>query len=172
MKEQQDNVIQFKSRRTGLIVKVAILIFAIGLVLLIVGGLQLRYLLFGGAGAIIGSQMGAGITINPIQSSVVEYDSRVTMLNLKNAQGQAEIKELPYYYSEVFLKVIPEKEFNFIQSQRNAASSDQTKSIPEQTQSAPTTNMVEEMKQLKELLDLGLITEDEFNLKRKQILKL
>ena len=34
MKEQQDNVIQFKSRRTGLIVKVAILIFAIGLVFL------------------------------------------------------------------------------------------------------------------------------------------
>ena len=132
----------------------------------IVGGL-----LFGGAGAIIGSQMGAGITINPVQSSVVEYDSRVTMLNLKNAQGQAEIRELPYYYSEVFLKVIPEKEFNFIQSQKNTESTDQTKRIPEQTQNAPV-NMVEEMKQLKELLDLGLITEDEFNLKRKQILKL
>ncbi|MDD6072332.1 MAG: FtsQ-type POTRA domain-containing protein [Clostridiales bacterium] len=34
MKEKQDNVIQFKSRRTGVIAKVVILVFVIGLVLL------------------------------------------------------------------------------------------------------------------------------------------
>ena len=34
MKEKQDNVIQFKSRRTGLIAKITILVLAIALVLL------------------------------------------------------------------------------------------------------------------------------------------
>lgn len=120
-------------------------------------------LLFGAAGAIIGSQ--AGVCVNPIKSEVIEFDSRRTLLNLKNAEGQVEIKELPYYYSEVFMKVIPEKEFNFIQANKNA---EQTTQI----QQASALNMVEEMKQLKELLDLNLITQEEFNSKRQQILKL
>lgn len=119
-------------------------------------------LLFGAAGAIIGSQ--AGVCMNPIKSEVIEFDSRRTLLNLKNAEGQVEIKELPYYYSEVFMKVIPEKEFNFIQANKNA---EQTTQIPQ----ASKLNMVEEMKQLKELLDLNLITQEEFDSKRQQILK-
>ena len=123
----------------------------------VIGGL-----LFGGAGAIIGSQ--TGIHINPIKSDIVENDSRVTILNLKNSEGQAEIRELPYYYSEVFMKVIPEKEFNFIQAQNTPTQ--------RQTQNAPARNIVEEIKQLKELLDLGLITQEEFDAKKKQILNL
>ena len=113
-------------------------------------------LLFGGVGALIGAQTGA--LTNPIKSEVIEHDSRRTMLTLKNAEGQVEIRELPYYYSEVFMKVIPEKEFNYLQATK----------ITETT----TINMVEEMKQLKELLDLNLITQEEFDSKRQQILKL
>lgn len=120
-------------------------------------------LLFGGAGAIIGAQ--TGICINPISSAIKEFDSRVTLLNLKNAEGQVEIRELPYYYSEVFMKVIPEKEFNFLQANKNAET-------PAHTQNTPALNMVEEMKQLKELLELGLITQEEYDSKRQQILKL
>lgn len=123
----------------------------------IVGGL-----LLGGAGAIVGSQIGTEIFINPITSNIVEYDYRKTMLNLKNAEGQVEIKELPYYYAEVFQKVIPEKEFNFLQANKNTEVQTPINSI----------NMLEEMKQLKELLDIGLITQEEFDSKRKQILKL
>jgi len=126
-------------------------------------GAILGGLLLGGAGAIVGSQLGTEIFINPITSNVIEYDYRRTMLNLKNAQGQVEIKELPYYYAEVFQKVIPEKEFNFLHANKNT-----------EVQAAPVsnTNMLEEMKQLKELLDIGLITQEEFDSKRKQILKL
>lgn len=123
----------------------------------IVGGL-----LFGGAGAIVGSQIGTEFFINPITSNIIEYDYRKTMLNLKNAQGQVEIKELPYYYAEVFQKVIPEKEFNFLHANKNT----------EVQVSVTSNNMLEEMKQLKELLDIGLITQEEFDSKRKQILKL
>ena len=120
-------------------------------------------LLFGAAGALIGAQTGA--FTNPIKSEVVEHDSRRTMLTLKNAEGQVEIRELPYYYSEVFMKVIPEKEFNYLQATKNAETTIHT-------QSAPAINMVEEMKQLKELFDLNLITQEEFDSKRQQILKL
>ena len=125
----------------------------------IVGGL-----LFGGAGAIVGSQMGTELFINPITSNIVEYDYRKTILNLKNELGQVEIKELPYYYGEVFQKVIPEKEFNFLQANKNTE--------PQIPASVSNINMLEEMKQLKELLDIGLITQEEFNAKRIQILKL
>lgn len=126
-------------------------------------GAAIGGMLFGGAGAIIGAQ--TGFCIDPIKSTITEFDSRVTMLNLKNAEGQVEIRELPYYYSEVFMKVIPEKEFNFLQANKNTEA-------PVQSQTAPTLNMVEEMKQLKELLDLNLITQEEFDAKRQQILKL
>ncbi len=144
----------------------------------VIGGL-----LFGGAGAVVGSQ--TGVYINPIKSEIVEHDSRVTILNLKNDKGQAEIRELPYYYSEVFMKVIPEKEFSFIQAQNNAETLAQGQKqntqvqIQEhnapaqiQAQNAPVRNMVEEIKQLKELLDLDLITQEEFDAKKKQILNL
>ncbi len=126
-------------------------------------GAAIGGMLFGDAGAIIGAQ--TGFCIDPIKSTITEFDSRVTMLNLKNAEGQVEIKELPYYYSEVFMKVIPEKEFNFLQANKNTEA-------PVQSQTAPALNMVEEMKQLKELLDLNLITQEEFDAKRQQILKL
>ena len=138
-------------------------------------------LLFGGAGAIIGSQ--TGVYINPIKSDVLEYDSRVTILNLRNDKGQAEIKELPYYYSEVFMKVIPEKEFSFIQAQNNVGIMPQGQNAPAQiqghnapaqiqAQNAPVRNMVEEIKQLKELLDLDLITQEEYDAKKKELLSL
>lgn len=126
-------------------------------------GATIGGLLFGDAGAIIGAQ--TGFCINPIESTIKEFDSRVTILNLKNAEGQVEIRELPYYYSEVFMKVIPEKEFNYLQATKNAETTIHT-------QSAPATNMVEEMKQLKELLDLNLISQEEYDLKRQQILNL
>ena len=127
-------------------------------------GAAIGGLLFGGAGAIIGSQ--TGIFINPISSKILEFDSRRTMLNLKNEEGQVEIRELPFYYSEVFMKVIPEKEFHFLQANTNRSISEQTNA------STQSVNIVEEMKQLKELLDMNLITQEEFDSKRQQILKL
>ena len=126
-------------------------------------GAAIGGLLFGDAGAIIGAQ--TGFCIDPIESTIKEFDSRVTMLNLKNAEGQVEIRELPYYYSELFMKVIPEKDFNYLQAIKNAETT-------VQSQNASALNMVEEMKQLKELLDLNLISQEEYDLKRQQILKL
>lgn len=116
-------------------------------------GAAIGGLLFGGAGAVIGAQ--TGVHIDPIKSDIKEFDSRKTLLNLKNSQGQAEIRELPYYYSEVFMKVIPEKEFNFLQADKSAV-------IPTQAQTTTASNMIEEVKKLKELLDLKLITQEQF----------
>lgn len=39
-------------------------------------------------------------------------------------------------------------------------------------EAAPSNNYVEELKQLKELLDMGIITEDEFTIKKRQLLNL
>ena len=116
-------------------------------------GAAIGGLLFGGTGAILGAQ--TGIHIDPVKSDIKKFDSRKTLLNLKNSQGEAEIRELPYYYSEVFMKVIPEKEFNFLQADKSAET-------PTQTQTTPASNMIEEVEKLKELLDLNLITQEQF----------
>ena len=127
------------------------------------GGALLGGLLFGTAGAIIGAQ--TGIYIDPIKSSTTEYDTRKTLLNIKNAQGVAETKELPFYYAEVFTKVIPEKEFSFIQAEKSS-----DKAIKEEK--AQDTNSIEALKKFKELLDMGVITQEEFDAKKKQLLDL
>lgn len=124
----------------------------------VVGGL-----LFGTAGAIIGSQ--TGIKIDPVKSQIIEWDYRKTSLMLKNSEGKAELRELPYYYAEIFAQLIPEKEYNFLQADNVREKSN----VSEPNQSV---SVVEELKQLKELLDLGIITQDEFDAKKRQLLKL
>ena len=130
-----------------------------------IGGAIVGGLLFGTVGAIIGAQAGTGVNINPIQSTINEYDTRRTLLNLKNADGVAEIRELPFYYAEIFTKVIPEKEFSFLQAERNSS----TAPVKENPQND---NAIEAIKKFKELLDMGIITQEEFDTKKKQLLGL
>lgn len=130
-----------------------------------IGGAIVGGLLFGTVGAIIGAQAGTGVNINPIQSTINEYDTRRTLLNLKNADGVAEIRELPFYYAEIFTKVIPEKEFSFLQAERNSS----TAPVKENPQND---NAIEAIKKFKELLDMGIITQEEFDAKKKQLLGL
>lgn len=127
------------------------------------GGALLGGLLFGAAGAIIGAQ--TGIYIDPIKSSTTEYDTRKTLLNIKNEQGVAETRELPFYYAEIFTKVIPDKEFSFLQAEKTSIAAPKE----EKTQDV---NSIEALKKYKELLDMGVITQEEFDAKKKQLLEL
>lgn len=124
----------------------------------VVGGL-----LFGAAGAIIGAQKGTEICINPIESTVVEHDNRKTIFTIKNENEEIEIKTLPYYYAEILTKVIPEKDFNVLSITNNTKT---------QSSESPEKNLIYEMTQLKELLDMNLITQEEFDAKKKQVLGL
>lgn len=130
-----------------------------------IGGAIVGGLLFGGVGALLGAQAGAGVNVNPIQSTTTEYDTRKTLINLKNADGVAEIRELPFYYAEMLTKIIPEKEFSFLQAERNSS----TAPVKEKPQND---NAIEAIKKFKELLDMGIITQEEFDAKKKQLLGL
>ena len=132
-----------------------------------IGGAIVGGLLFGTVGAIIGSQ--TGVTIDPIKSDVVEFDTRKTVLNLRNPDGSAEIRDLPLYYAELFKKLIPEKEFDFLRAEKNSAS---TPSPSPQKEAAGDDNNIEALKKFKELLDMGVITQQEFDAKKKQLLGL
>ena len=127
-------------------------------------GAAMGALLFGGVGAVVGSQIGTEVVGKPIKSKMVEHDQRKTFFVIKNKDGKVEHRELPYYYSEVFMKVIPEKEYSFVQA--NSAAN----RVAEEKSSS--NNIVEEMKRLKELLDLDLITQEDFDTKKKQLLGL
>lgn len=109
----------------------------------IIGGI-----LAGDAGAVVGSR-------KSIQTSTIEHDTRETILKLKNG-----IEKYPYKFYDFFCKLIPFKEFKTIQAQNLLANNTDNKSN------------LEDLKNLKELLDLGAITQEEFDLKKTELLNL
>ncbi|XMB65958.1 hypothetical protein RI065_06540 [Mycoplasmatota bacterium zrk1] len=112
----------------------------------IIGGI-----LFGTTGAVIGSSVKTNVdTVHEI------VDSRKTELYLED--GTSIIFEGIKFYQELKKNISQKSELN----------------ITENSNSIIQKNLdsIEELKKLKELLDLNIITEDEFNLKKKQLLKL
>lgn len=111
-------------------------------------GAMIGGVLAGDAGAVVGSR-------KSIQTSTIEHDTRETILKLKNG-----IEKYPYKFYDFFCKLIPFKEFKTIQAQNLLANNTDKKSN------------LEDLKNLKELLDLGAITQEEFDLKKTELLNL
>lgn len=117
-------------------------------------------LLFGDVGAILGSRAGTELHINPIQSQTQEHDNRYVVLRYKGTSGNIIEEKFAYhYYDKVFMKLIPEKEYSHVNIQREQK--------PQNTEEP-----LMKIKQLKELLDMGAITQEEFDAKKKQFLGL
>lgn len=112
----------------------------------IVGGV-----IAGGAGAIIGSRQ----KVNEIKSNNYSVDDRETEITFNNGKKLC-IKGLEFYTR--LLDIIPEKDYeNYVKSKEN-------KGNPKNN------NYINELKELKHLLDEGVISQEEFEKKKQQIL--
>ena len=127
------------------------------------GGAIVGGVLFGGAGAIIGSQMGTEIHINEIETEVTQHDDRSVefFYEDENEKTNSIIFDSSAY--DCLMKLIPEKAFDSVVTNIH-----KKEEAPIATQ--PTS--LSQMKELKELLDLGIITQEEFDAKKKQLLGL
>ena len=128
-------------------------------------GAVLGGLLFGGAAAIVGSQVGT-----EIKSTTKEMDNRIISLyyysdgklmveNIRSTNLDATISALR--------RLIPQKEESVVQLETNR---EKQPTIAESTKS--NNSSADEIKKFKELLDSGIITQEEFDAKNKQLLGL
>ena len=132
-----------------------------------IGGSVLGGLLFGEAGAIIGSRAGTGVHINEVQSETIEHDNRYVILRYQDKiKGYVDI-QLDYDTYDALNKLIPDKEYSYVSLNKETVALEsgqieQQKSFDE----IP----VKQLRQLKELLDDGIITQSDFDAKKKQLL--
>ena len=108
----------------------------------------------GGAGAVIGSRK----KTESIKTETKRIDERKTILEY------AYLREKHYMFFdsetyEVFLKLIPQKEINF-------SNRDNTVKFEKLNE----TNVTEKIRELAKLKDEGILTEEEFNSKKKELL--
>lgn len=103
----------------------------------------------GGAGAVIASRKG-------VTSTTEVVDDRRTMIYYEDGNEKSIIVLSSEAY-DYLLSVLPEKEYSFVMSQQKEQESEQSSSLLE-------------LEQLAELRDKGILTEEEFSAKKKQLL--
>ena len=129
-----------------------------------VGGAVTGGMLFGTAGAIVGAQVGTETIIDPIKSTTTKHDTRKTIFQYKDENKNIITVEWPIAYFDLLMKVIPEKEYDYLQlHKKNEQNVEQPNNLK---------GIVDTMQQYKELLDSGVITQEEFEAKKKQLLGL
>lgn len=122
----------------------------------------------GDAAAIIGSQIGTEITTSTNKhddrkiSLVYSQNGTVKTLDIKTTDVDATLNALR--------KLIPQKEETFVLSQNNNQKTLTEKATEVSENSSA--NLYEQIAKLKELLDCGALTQEEFNAKKKQLLDL
>ena len=115
-------------------------------------------MLFGVGGAIVGSQK-------------KDIDNRQTILQVGTGANKAMFILSPDAYDKL-LKLIPTKEYNVILQQEQLKSLEQSVSIEESSGSTSNndTDNLKAIEQLAELRNKGILTEEEFSAKKKQLL--
>ena len=128
------------------------------------GGAIYGGLLFGTAGAIVGSQMGTEIHIDEIKTDVTRHDDRNVEFFYEDETGKTVSVIFDSSAYDCLMALIPEKAFDSVVTDTP---------IKENTQPpANSQSSLSQLKELKELLDMGIITQDEFDAKKKQLLGL
>lgn len=129
----------------------------------------------GGAGAVVGSRLGTDI-----KTDIVKKDDRKLFLYY-HVDGVLKSEEIITDNIDCALSLlrewIPEKEYSHVVANNNAnATGNENKALPRydtpkiEEQTAPVKRSYAELKELKELLDLGIITQEEFDRKKREIL--
>lgn len=115
-----------------------------------IGGAIVGGLVAGETGAIIGSRQ--SVKSEGITSTTIEHDSRQVVLKLTDDEVRFDIE-----IYDIFMKLIPEKEYTYIMATKNEDGNQQK-------------STVDKLKDSKELLDAGLITEEEFHTLKNELL--
>lgn len=115
-----------------------------------IGGAIVGGLVAGETGAIIGSRQ--SVKSEGITSTTIEHDSRQVVLKLTDDEVRFDIE-----IYDIFMKLIPEKEYTYIMATKNEEGKQQK-------------STVDKLKDGKELLDAGLITEEEFQTLKNELL--
>ncbi|GLC32178.1 SHOCT domain-containing protein [Clostridium omnivorum] len=110
----------------------------------------------GGAGAVIGSR-------KEIKTETNRVDNRKTIITYSDNGTTRNIFFAPDAY-ETLLQLIPEKDINFINSNINSSASTQNKDDINN-------DVYDKIRQLAKLKDDGILTEEEFNSKKKVLLE-
>lgn len=129
----------------------------------------------GGAGAVVGSQLGTDI-----KTEIVKKDDRKLFLYYY-VDGALTSEEIISDNIDNVLSLLrewmPDKEYSYVVANNNSIpTKSETKSLPHydtpriEEQAAPVKRSYAELKELKELLDLGIITQAEFDQKKREIL--
>lgn len=124
-------------------------------------------MIFGAAGAIVGSQLGTEIKSTGINTTVETVDTRQVSLCYKDSNDKIAEEIYPYEVFDFLMKVIPEKEITIVNLE-----SQKEKTLSVSKESSQSNNRFEEIKKFKELLDCGIITEEEFQVKKAELLNL
>lgn len=124
-------------------------------------------MIFGAAGAIVGSQLGTEIKSTGINTTVETVDTRQVSLRYKDSNDKIAEEIYPYEVFDFLMKVIPEKEITIVNLE-----SQKEKTLSVSKESSQSNNRFEEIKKFKELLDCGIITEEEFQTKKAELLNL
>lgn len=128
------------------------------------GGAIYGGLLFGTAGAIVGSQMGTEIHIDEIKTDVTRHDDRNVEFFYENETGKTVSVIFDSSAYDCLMALIPEKAFDSVVT--NAQPKEEPVAV------ASSNSSLSQLKELKELLDMGIITQAEFDAKKKQLLGL
>lgn len=123
--------------------------------------------LFGGAGAIVGSQVGTEIKIDPIETDISEVGECITTLVLNNG---CSIEFTGESSSKALMTLIPYKEYSYVASNEKTDNNPIKESQSHTNSSA--NSVADELRQFKSLLDEGIITQEEFDKKKKELLSL
>lgn len=114
----------------------------------------------GGAGAVVGSQLGTDI-----KTDIVKKDARRLFFYYTNdgvLKNEEIITDDIDYVLSLLREWMPDKEYSYVLANSNTPI--------KETQSASVKRSYAELKELKELLDLGIITQVEFDQKKREIL--
>ena len=128
------------------------------------GGAIYGGLLFGTAGAIVGSQIVTEIHIDEIKTDVTRHDDRNVEFFYENETGKTVSVIFDSSAYDCLMALIPEKAFDSVVT--NAQPKEEPVAV------ASSNSSLSQLKELKELLDMGIITQAEFDAKKKQLLGL
>lgn len=125
-----------------------------------IGGAIIGGVIAGGAGAIIGSRK----AVDEIKSETKIVDERSVILRYYDDNDVLSVLQISPNAFELFLKWFPEKEYDYLTTQQKAGEGN-----GRTVQAQP--NIKERLETLEQLKNDGLITEEEYNNKRQDILK-
>ena len=131
----------------------------------IVGSIGYSSNVRGGGGAIVGSRVMTAAYINGVKTDIQKHDDRNVEFFYEDESGKTVSLLFGPSAYDCLMKLIPEKAFDAVVS--NAPQSEE---VAQPT--APASTSLSQLKELKELLDMGIITQEEFDAKKKQILGL